>query len=67
MLKDNKDCERKGESSYTKPNMIWKFLSEAVRVANGCFQEACSSQMPEIMIQYNIIIQKTRIWTGIYK
>jgi len=63
ILKDNKDSERKGERSHTKPDMVWKFLNDAIRVANGCFQEACSSQMPVHMIRYNII-QKTHIFTS---
>jgi len=63
ILKDIKDSERKGERCYTKPNMIWKFLNDTIRVANGCFQEACFSQMPEHMIQYNII-QKTCIFAN---
>jgi len=63
ILKDNKDSEREGERSYTKPNMIWKFLNDAIRVANSCFQEGCSSQSPEHMIQYDII-QQTHIFTS---
>jgi hypothetical protein len=59
VLKDNKDCER----TYTKPNMIWIFLSDAIRVANGYLQEACFSHMPKHMIQYKKIIQKTCIGT----
>jgi hypothetical protein len=62
ILKDNKDSERKGERSYAKPNISWKHLSDAVRVENGCFQEACSSQMPGHMIQYNTTLYRRDVF-----